>query len=289
MPSATRAESAGTTRAGLRPAHRGGGAPAVEALEDRRLMARPEGIDVSHWQGTINWPQVKAAGKEFAFIKATEATGYVDPRSAGNVAGARAAGVLVGVYHFARSTSNTAVAEAQHFLNTARSYVAPGFLPPVLDLEVGGVNTTAGKAFLSNWANDWCTTVRTATGVDPIIYLNTNYATNFVNASVNTHRVWIANWGVANSQTGNPPTGVWPTFQFWQYSSTGSVAGIAGNVDLDVFKGTTAGLQAMVIQPAEVRVQAGATVISDGQAAAIDFGAATQGQAGPSVSFTVYN
>src|SRR5215217_9613824 len=88
------------------PARAREGAPVVEALEDRRLMARPEGIDVSHWQGTINWPQVRSAGKEFAFVKATESTNYVDPTAAGNVANARAAGLLVGVYHFARPTTN---------------------------------------------------------------------------------------------------------------------------------------------------------------------------------------
>ena len=302
---ATRVESRKEVRG---PARARGGAPLVEALEERRLMARSVGIDVSHWQGTINWPQVKAAGKEFAFIKVTQGTSYVDPRSAANVPNARAAGVLVGVYHYADIAGNSPVAEAEHFLNVARNYVRPGYLPPVLDLETGGVNSSAGRAALSQWANDWCATVRNATGVDPIIYCNTNYATYFVNSSVNTHTLWLARYATINPQVDQPPTpsgypnpyGVWNvpfgsstpshnSWTFWQHSNTGSVSGISGNVDLDVFNGTTAGLQAVVIQPAEARVQVGAAAVTDGQAAAIDFGAVTQGQPGPTVTFTVYN
>jgi GH25 family lysozyme M1 (1,4-beta-N-acetylmuramidase) len=91
----------------------------IESLEARVLMARISGIDVSHFQGTINWSSVAAAGKQFAFAKATEGVTYVDPTVGTNTAGARAAGLLVGVYHFAHPDTNTAAAEAQHFLTAA--------------------------------------------------------------------------------------------------------------------------------------------------------------------------
>ena len=218
----------------------------IETLENRLLMARVAGIDVSHWQGTINWASVAASGKEFVFQKATEGINYVDPTAAGNTAGAAAAGLLVGVYHFAHPDTNSAVAEANWFVQNASSYASTGDLRPVLDLEDGA---TLSAAALSQWVNDYCTTVRNALGVDPVIYCNTNYATNEVDASVTSHDLWIANWSTAYGDpntTGSPPCGAWGAnnWDFWQYSSTGSVSGISGAVDLDVYQGDRAALEA---------------------------------------------
>jgi hypothetical protein len=97
-----------------------------------------EGIDISHWQGPIDWPAVAASGREFAFMKASESTTYVDPTYPTNDAGARAAGLVVGAYHFARPdlTPGDAVAEADHFAN--QLHLVSGDLPPVLDLEQTG-------------------------------------------------------------------------------------------------------------------------------------------------------
>ena len=80
-----------------------------------------EGIDVSHWQGAIDWTMVAASGKRFAYIKASESTDFVDPAFLQNRAGARAAGLYVGAYHFAQpsATAGDAVAEADHFIDTA--------------------------------------------------------------------------------------------------------------------------------------------------------------------------
>jgi GH25 family lysozyme M1 (1,4-beta-N-acetylmuramidase) len=267
-----------------------------ESLESRVLMARVPGIDVSHWQGTINWSSVAAAGKQFAFTKATEGTTYVDPTVGTNTSGAQGAGVLVGVYHFAHPDTDTAAAEAQHFIAAAAQYAGNGFLRPVLDLEDG---STLGKTALSQWTNDWCAAVQAALGVDPIIYCNTNYASNFLDASVNTHPLWIANWSTSYGDpntTGSPPTGAWGgAWDFWQYSSTGTVSGISGNVDLDVFDGDLTTLQQTFVigaqqQPSpEITVTQGATPVTDGQAAAIDFGTVQQNGATASRSFTVKN
>ena len=214
-------------------------------------MARVPGIDVSHWQGTINWGSVAVAGKKFAFQKATESTNYTDPTLTANLSNGKNAGVLMGVYHFARPSTATddATAEADWFVNRAGQYMTPGHLPPVLDLE-DGASMTATQ--LSNWVHEFQNRVITRTGVTPIIYCNTNFATNEVNSSVNIYPLWIANWSTAYgdpSTTGSPPCGVWGAgnWHFWQHSSTGAVSGISGNVDLDVFDGTLADLQAMVI------------------------------------------
>src|SRR5690348_14548531 len=128
----------------------------IESLESRVFLSRTPGIDVSHWQGTINWASVASSGKKFAFQKATEGTNYIDPTVGTNTAGAQANGVLVGVYHFAHPDTNSAAAEAAYFLSNAANYIKPGFLQPVLDLEDG---SSLGKAALSTWAATWCDTV----------------------------------------------------------------------------------------------------------------------------------
>src|SRR5207302_823289 len=88
----------------------------VQSLEPRLMMARVLGIDVSHYQGTINWPAVFASGERFAFEKATEGVTYTDPKFVTNMLAGKAAGVLMGAYHFARPLNNSAADEAAHFL-----------------------------------------------------------------------------------------------------------------------------------------------------------------------------
>ncbi len=109
-----------------------------------------EGIDISHWQGTINWTKVAAAGKRFAFMKASESTDFVDNTYATNRQQARAAGLYVGAYHFAQPSTGAgdAIAEADHFIDTAAP--ASGDLIPVLDLErSGSLSQTALTAWVT--------------------------------------------------------------------------------------------------------------------------------------------
>src|SRR5262245_51302333 len=111
----------------------------LEILEQRFLMARALGIDVSHWQGSINWTSVKAV-KDFAIIKATgsDAGDYTDSQYNTNFTNATSAGMLFGVYHFADPTSATsAAAQADYFYSKAANAMKVGHLPPVLDLEKG--------------------------------------------------------------------------------------------------------------------------------------------------------
>src|ERR1700677_3355012 len=91
------------------------------------------GIDVSHYQGDIDWHAVAASGVKFAYIKATEGAAYIDPSFAQNVVGAQAAGVLVGVYHFL--TAGDWLAQASNFLETARAQLSGPILPSALDIE----------------------------------------------------------------------------------------------------------------------------------------------------------
>src|SRR5262245_41899661 len=93
------------------------------------------GIDVSHHQDLIDWPTVAASGKQFVFAKATEGRSFVDPMYAINKAGAEAAGLLFGAYHFAQpgAQANDPIVEADHFVDHAQ--LQPGNLLPVLDIE----------------------------------------------------------------------------------------------------------------------------------------------------------
>jgi GH25 family lysozyme M1 (1,4-beta-N-acetylmuramidase) len=223
------------------------------------LAARDVGIDASHFQGTItaaNWTSIHSAGKDFAWAKADEgATNtFNDAQFIANMTNGNNAGVLMGAYHFARPETNSdATLEAAHFLSVVQpngpsgspNYLAAGFMRPVVDMETDGVATTAGRAYLSGWANSFINYVVAhggGSGVAPLIYCNSNYASNYFDSSVSSRDLWIANYLSGTNPpapTGNPPagTGVWSNWAFWQYSSSGAVSGISGNVDLDVANG----------------------------------------------------
>ena len=225
------------------------------------MMARVQGIDVSKWQGTMNWTTAYNAGNRFTFAKATQGTTIVDDQFVANRTGAKNAGLLIGFYHFATPDNITdangdgryddAVAEADWFVANAGAFMGPGYLRPVLDLESNPGGLT--NAQLSKFANDFCWRVQQLTGQDPLIYCNTNWATNVYNSTVNIYDLWIANWNMSSyghpvTGTGNPPIGVWSAggasnWDFWQYSADGNGQGAANGarssaIDLNVFNGS---------------------------------------------------
>jgi GH25 family lysozyme M1 (1,4-beta-N-acetylmuramidase) len=249
----------------------------VEGLEKRVLLsARVDGIDASQFQGTVDWQQVSDAGMEFVFQRATKGNTDADTKLTTNMAGGWAAGLLMGAYHTALPDAATsdAVSEANWFLSKADPYIADGYLRPVLSVEYG---SSLGKAALTQWVHDFASTVQTATGVEPIIYTNSNYATNYLDATVASYDLWLARYnsgtvdpavdqpqtpsGYANPYGawnepigGSPSHGVW---DFWQYSNTGTVPGITENYsDLDVFQGDRATLEAnfVISEPAAFQV-----------------------------------
>jgi len=199
------------------------------------------GIDVSHWQGNINWSDVASDGQVYAWAKASEGMTYQDPQFMANMSNGIDAGVIMGAYHFARPDNNLAIQDAENFLNTAGAYIGAGFLPPVLDLEnpySGGQSIDLLSLFsssdLSSWVMEWSNTVELQTGIAPIIYVNGNYA-NYLNTSVNMYGLWFAQ----PDETLSPPVniGVWDDWSFKQYSWWGEVSGIVGDVDLNIFNG----------------------------------------------------
>lgn len=199
------------------------------------------GIDVSHWQGTIDWTKVAGAGKEFAFMKATDDTNYIDPTFATNRAQARANGLLVGAYHFARPDPSPGDArqEARFFVKVVDPQA--GSLLPVLDIETSQGLDQAG---VTKWARTWVAEVRDLTGVTPLVYTSPyGWETRTGNTRLVARDgapLWIAHWGVSSPLI---PAADWDGHGWvvWQHTSEGHVAGIAGNVDLDKLQGTSLG------------------------------------------------
>jgi lysozyme len=199
-----------------------------------------EGIDVSHWQNTIDWTKVAASGKKFAYIKASESTDFVDPLYVQNRTQARAAGLYVGAYHFAQpsTTAGDAVAEADHFLAVATP--AKGDLLPVLDLErSNGLSSSA----LTAWVQAYMGEILQRTGVHGVIYVSPSFWKTYLGDTtwfaLNGFDVlWVAHWTSATSPT--VPGGNWggDGWTFWQYTSDGVVPGISGRVDLNRYNGT---------------------------------------------------
>ncbi len=195
-----------------------------------------QGIDVSNWQGTIDWAKVAKAGIKFAFLKASEGTNYVDPTYATNRPNAKANGVIAGAYSFGQpGTVAQAIAEADLFVKVASP--ASGDLLPVMDLEV---TNGLGTADLTAWLKAWLGEVYARTGLHAAIYCSPAFWQKYLGDSAwfaqNGFPVlWIAHWTTATSPW--VPGANWggDGWTFWQYTSSGSVPGISGAVDMDRF------------------------------------------------------
>jgi GH25 family lysozyme M1 (1,4-beta-N-acetylmuramidase) len=227
-------------------------APTAPALSPRAATSYLNGIDIASYQhGTpITWSRVKASGTSFAVIKATESTTYTNSYEPGDVAGARAAGLRVGLYHFARPslTNGSAPADAQaeaDYFSRQVNAVAGAQLPPTLDLEVSG---GLSKAQLTSWVAAFLTRVQSDTGRRPMIYTGPSFwNTNVGSTGFTSYPLWEAHYTTA----ANPQSfGGWSSWTLWQwtdgsYFSPGAVSGISGAVDRDRFRGSVAGLEAV--------------------------------------------
>ena len=192
-----------------------------------------DGIDVSDHQKAIDWAAVAASGKAFAFVRASAGTKTADRTYGANLAGAAAAGIPIGSYHFANPNRSAGDAEAEAAWFLEHATIRSGDLVPVLDLErANGLKPVE----LIDWTRTWLETVTAATGVRPLIYASPVF---WWKAMANTdsfardgYRLWIAHW-----TPGSPvlPAGGWNgrDWAVWQHTSHGAVAGIAGRVDLD--------------------------------------------------------
>ena len=272
------------------------------------------GIDVSAWQGSISqttWNNLRAVeNRQFVFVRATRGgTTGVDKRNGGypanddtastlsqryddlyfvqNVNRATTAGMFVGSYHFSRpdiiastinsgSIPNTAVDEADHFIQMAGAFMRPGYLPPTFDLEAGDGLRTDNE--LAQFSIDFSNRIHEVTRIRPTMYVNGNYALNVLGGATVARRdqlakpaavepslagpaysqLWIARYpnqadpDAINVQTGNANDGLswiygpWDDYgdpqpwTFWQYASTGRLTSFnsgSSNLDFNVLNG----------------------------------------------------
>src|SRR4051794_6365853 len=208
-----------------------------------------QGIDVSHFQGNIDWNAVRNAGIKFAFVKATEGVDFVDVNFQQYITAAIAAGVPVGPYHFGRLNSGEAIPtdaidEANDFVDAIQQYYSsPGMvLRPVLDYEQlpNDPVTPSVKAYVSKWIRDFSGVVQQRLGFAPIIYTCCGFQTSsFLESDIAQHDLWIRKiTGGDTFNPSSPPTvsdlGIWNDWTFWQWSANGNVAGISP-VDRDAF------------------------------------------------------
>ena len=210
--------------------------------------AQPTGPDVASYQHpsgySINWGAAKATGgASFAFVKATEGTGYTNPYFRGDFAALHSQGMARGAYHYARPSlaAGSGVAQADYFVRVAGTLGARGDLPPVLDLE-----TTGGlkPAQLTAWVSSFLKRVKARTGRTPMVYVSPYFWTHSMGNSTafRSYYLWLASWS-SKAPTSLP--GGWSRYTFWQYTDAGKLAGISGRVDMSVFNGTTAALWAL--------------------------------------------
>lgn len=192
---------------------------------DHQAFTTKGGIDVSHYQGRIDWKAVKNSGRvTYAYVKATESKGLVDDTYAYNIREAHNAGIPVGCYHFFSSTTS-AESQLENFISTVK--LDGHDLVPMVDVEV------RGKSSLSQFISRLRTFIRGIENhyhVKPIIYTSVNFYNNYLAGEFDDYIYMIARYA---EQIPSPEGRC--KFGMWQYSATGRVDGIRGAVDCSCF------------------------------------------------------
>lgn len=198
------------------------------------------GIDISRYQGTIDWQKVKddmigGSTIQFVFIKATEGVTIFDPHFNDNFYKVREHGLLRGAYHFF-TPSESGKKQAAHFLRQV--HLEEGDLPPVLDVEEIG---HLSMEDLRREVMDWLKIVENHYGVKPIIYSGYSFKKKYLSTpDFHDYPFWIAHYYREKLTY----SGSW---MFWQHTDLGGVKGINGDVDLNIFNGSLHDLHAITI------------------------------------------
>lgn len=204
-----------------------------EFHEDGKLKENQQstGIDVSKWQGKIDWAAVANAGIDFAIIRCGyrgSSTGVIveDPYFKANIQGATANGIKVGVYFFTQAiTEAEAVEEASAAISWVSGYKLN--FPIFIDTEgSGGRADSLGKSARTAIVKAFCETVRNS-GYKPGIYASKYwYYDNLDTSQLSTYNIWVAQYNTVCNYSGR--------YDMWQYTSSGKVPGISGNVDMNI-------------------------------------------------------
>lgn len=212
-----------------------------------------QGMDVSNYQGEVDWPSAWAQGARFAYVKASEGTFYTNPSFNKQYSGSTAVGMYRGAYHFAMPTLTSGREQANFFVDHGGSWSSDGrTLPPLLDIEYnpydvdtmpsgeGDTCYAMSSAELISWIRDFSNTIKARTGRLPMIYTATNWWNYCIGdtAAFADHPLHVAAY---NEVAAGPVPFGWKTYSFWQYSESGPFVG-----DSNVWNGSAAGLEAFV-------------------------------------------
>lgn len=187
------------------------------------------GIDISKYQGNIDWYQLKNHEVRFAFIKATEGKELQDPNFEKNWRKAYQVGIARGAYHFYRPNVDWKI-QARNFISNVE--LEKGDMPPVLDIELIHRNN---QLYLLSEIKKWLEVVERHYGIRPIVYTYENYYNRFLLDEFRHYNLWIAKY--SNSSPCLEDGARW---EFWQYSESGQLNGIDHKVDMNCFYGTEA-------------------------------------------------
>lgn len=206
------------------------------------VCTKVRGIDVSRYQGNIDWDKVKEDGLLFAYCKATDGITYTDPDFEENWAKIGNINMLRGAYHFYESNDNPEE-QALNFLK-AISLLTEKDLPAVLDIEWNGFKQGTDTAQYREDILRWLSIVEDSTGKQPIIYTSASYANQYISSDeFAKYNLWVAEYGVSSPRIPE----IWENkgYLFWQKACKDTFSGISGTTDYDIFNGTEAEIAAL--------------------------------------------
>ena len=193
-----------------------------------------QGIDVSYWQGDIDWQKAREAGVRFTFIKATEGGDHVDPKFIENWYGAKQAGVVHGAYHFVYWCRPAHEQALWFMLNVPAD---PDALPPVLDVEWNSHSKTCSGHVDRNTAlakiKVMLDAMEAHTGKRPIIYTDPAFHREVLEGEFTDYHFWLRSVAAEPDEVYRRRS-----WAFWQFTTTGYVPGVAGKVDRNSYNGT---------------------------------------------------
>ncbi len=198
------------------------------------------GMDISHYQGEINWKMLKQTHQgaypiQFVFMKSTEGGDFADHTFAANFDSAKVHGFIRGAYHFYNPKTDPNK-QADFFIRSVK--LEAGDLPPVLDIEKKGKDTKKLQQDLKIWLKR----IEQHYGVKPIIYASYKFKNRYLNDSVfNSYPYWIAHYYVDSVRY----EGEW---KFWQHTDVGTLPGVPEQVDLNIFNGSLSALDSLLIK-----------------------------------------
>jgi len=217
----------------------------VEGVDEQAdftpYVSQTPGMDVSGYQGNVNWSAAHSNGARFAYIKATEGTTYRNPYFSSQYLGSYHAGIIRGAYHFALPNVSSGATQANFFVSHGGGWSNDGkTLPPAVDMEWNPYGSSCyGKSAASMvaWLHDFVNTVHARTGRYPTIYTSTSWWSLCTgnNGGFSSDPLWVARY---SSSAGTLPRG-WSFYTIWQNADHGAFPG-----DHDYFNGAYDRLQA---------------------------------------------